>query len=129
MAGKAGRSGRKKAGSKALSFGVTAGAGPAAGRLPPVPRRIVCGLGEAGCAFARDMWQGYDRWRPEQETLLRECGVTVDALAEYAATLKGGRTVTGPRGALGPHPAVRLQSHAQRTLLLLLRALDLKEGA
>lgn len=129
MSGKVGRSGRRPGHARGpLTFGAKEKPVPQT-ETPPVPSSVVAGLGAPGQAFTRGVWQAYDDWQPEQETLLRECGVTVDALAEYADRLKlDGRTIVGPRGALGPHPAVRLQSQAQRTLLLLLRALDLKEG-
>jgi len=96
--------------------------------VPPVPKVAIKGLGEPGVSFVLDLWARYEAWAPAKLRLLHEAGAVTDTLAEYATIIgKDGKVVTTARGTEVPHPLLRLQAQAQRTLMLLLNALDLKE--
>ena len=125
MAGKPGLSGRKTEASRALAFGPGVPVPHAA--VGPVPASVVAGLGQAGADFVQATWSHYEQWAPEQETLLHEGGRVVDALHEYAVTLKvDGRIVEGPRGGTALHPLVRVEAQALRSLMLILKSLRLE---
>lgn len=114
--------------------------------VPPVPKTVLAGLGAPGREAVCDLWCRYGDWTPAQLLILHQIGLVQDALAEYAAIIaQDGRFVTPanetlrppslfretlstPRPDRIPHPLARLQAQAQRTLVLLLRQLDLKEG-
>jgi len=107
---------------------VVAGATALQADIPPVPKAVVKGLGEPGVSFVLDLWARYEDWAPAKLRLLHEAGAVTDTLAEYADIIaKDGKVVVTARGNEVPHPLLRLQAQGQRTLMLLLHALDLKE--
>jgi len=96
--------------------------------VPPVPKGVLAGLAAPGRELACALWERYDDWTPGQLSLLHEVGVVADTLAEYAGILaQAGKIQPTPSGREEPHPLLRLQAQAQRTLVLLLAALNLKE--
>ena len=96
--------------------------------VPFPPAALTAGLRERGLQLVLDLWGEYGSWEPQKLLLLHEAGVVADSLAEYAAVIaKDGKVVVTPRGHEVPHPLLRLQAQAQRTLALLFSKLDLKE--
>jgi hypothetical protein len=96
--------------------------------VPPMPKAVLAGLGERGRALVADLWCRWEDWQPETLVLLHEAGTVADTLAAYAGIIShDGTTVTTARGTIVPHPLLRLQAQAQRTFVLLLAALDLRE--
>ena len=96
--------------------------------VPPLPAALASGLRERGLQLVLDLWAKYEDWQPEKLVVLHEAGAVTDTLEEYAAIIgRDGKVQTTARGHEVPHPLLRLQSQAQRTLMLLLNALDLKE--
>ena len=142
MAGKKGRSGRR---AMPAAWHIVRGTyradrhGPRPGpvvmgatalqvEVPPIPKAVLAGLSEPGVSFVLDVWSRYGDWAPEKLVLLRQVGAVTDTLEEYAGLIaEGGKVVVTSRGNEVAHPLLRLQAQAQRTLVLLLAALDLKE--
>jgi hypothetical protein len=111
--------------------------------VPRLPKALMDGLGERGLQFTLDLLERYDDWTPANLVVLHEVGTVIDTLDRYAqiiarddeaAALQGGETANLFLGATSrpplvstPHPLARLRAQAQRSLVLLLKQLDLKE--
>ena len=111
-----------------LSAGVEGATALQPDLLPTLPKALTDGLKERGLELAIDLWTRYGDWEPEKLVLLHECGVVADALGEYQSIIRqDGRVKLTPRGHEVPHPLLRVQAQAHRTLAILLSKLDLKE--
>lgn len=107
---------------------MTVGATALRMNVPPIPKPLIVGLRERGLQFVLDLWSQYDDWSPADRIILHEAAVVADALADCEAIIGSeGRLVPGKRGKRSLHPLLRVQAQAQRTLMLLLGKLDLKE--
>ena len=96
--------------------------------VPFPPAALTAGLRERGLEFVLDLWTTYEKWEPQKLALLHEAGTVTDSLSEYQTILaRDGKVVTTARGNELPHPLLRLQAQAQRTLALLIDKLDLRE--
>ena len=143
MAGVKGRSGRRP---KPVALHLLAGTyradrhGPrpaAAGssalsmaHVDPLPKTLLAGLHDPGRAFVVSLWTTYGSWSVGDTVLLHQAALLVDRLSEYQKILAADGCLVPRRagGPIEPHPLLRLQAQAQRTFVLLLDKLDLKDS-
>ena len=106
-------------------------------RIELPPKAVLDGLAETGLSFVLALWQRYESWTPAQEVVLHEVGAAVDTLNDIgrALTESDQGDVTPnlfPRAArpsaqriLEREPLLRLQNATRRSLVNLLKTLDL----
>jgi len=104
--------------------------------VPALPKAVVAGLREPGLSFVARLWARYDDWNPAHEVVLHEVGLVVDTLDDISHALdeadQAARTdglFPGARPSAQKvsdrEPLLRLQAHERRSLVNLLKMLDL----